>query len=212
MRQVVLLSGGIDSLVCAEMARRAGQLAGCVFVDYGHPSQQIESHHGFIYCKKYGYRMRVFHAFHLNLGDMKSGQGARVVPARNAVLLSLAANHAGTDEAVTIGVNAGDATDYLDCRADFIAAMQTALGIPVLAPLLHMTKAEVIAKARTLGLSPDDAWSCYGPGPFTCGRCPSCVQSEEAWAMRDGEVWRTSCCNKTGREFEANGHDKGCSR
>lgn len=183
MRAVVLLSGGIDSLVCAEMAREAGELAGCVFVDYGHPAQIMEGWKAFAYCGSRGVPLKAVHVFGLALGDMGDARGARIVPHRNAGLLAHAANAAvvmGAD-AVTIGVTAEDQAEYVDCRPVFLESMGAALGITVCAPLILQEKAEIVATARRLGLSRDDAWSCYGAGPAPCGVCPCCRRADAAW-------------------------------
>lgn len=180
---VVLLSGGIDSLVCAEMARRSGDLAGCVFVDYGHPAQIPEGWKAFAYCGSRGVNLKVVHVFGLDLGDMATAAGSRVVPGRNAVLLSAAANVArgmgGTR--LLIGCNAADQADYEDCRPHFLHTMGRALGIEVAGPLVTMHKAGIVEQARAWGLRKEDAWSCYTAGPTPCGSCPSCLEAERAW-------------------------------
>lgn len=182
-RPVVLLSGGIDSLVCAEEARVAGALAGCVFVDYSHPAQIPEGWKAFAYCGSRGVPLRVVHAFGLDLGDMGTAHAARVVPARNAVLIALAANAMATlgGDHLVIGANQADQQDYPDCRRGFMNAMSAALGIEVSTPLMGLSKAGVIDRARALGLTRDDAWSCYGSGPERCGSCPSCRSADVAW-------------------------------
>ena len=184
-RAVVLLSGGIDSLVCAERMRVANSLAGCVFIDYGHPAQIPEGWKSFAYCGARRVPLKVVHVFGLDLGDMSAGVGARVVPLRNAVLLATAANAAqglGGRSLVT-GCNYEDQRDYVDCRRPFLEMMGAALGIHIEAPLLHMTKPEIIVEARALGLGQSDAWSCYTAGPNPCGDCPSCQQANEAWSQ-----------------------------
>lgn len=184
MGSVVLLSGGIDSLVCVELARESGMLAGCVFVDYGHPAQQAEGWKAFEYTGTRGVPLRVVHCFGMDLGDMGAEVGARVVPSRNAVLLSLAANAARAmgGSRLVLGCNAADQRDYPDCRAPFLDSMASALGLPVVAPLLRLSKREIIQEARRLGLSPEDAWSCYLGGQHPCGTCPSCVEAARGWA------------------------------
>lgn len=187
MSSVVLLSGGIDSLVCAEAARRDGDLVGCVFIDYGHPAQIPEGWKAFAYCGQRGVTLKVVHVFGLNLGDMASEAGARVVPCRNSVLLSCAANAAvamGGNKLV-IGASAADFRDYPDCRPDFFEAMGDALDVWIEAPLIDMTKPEIIGAARELGLTQSDAWSCYLGGPIPCGACPSCIEANRAWSTVD---------------------------
>lgn len=181
---VVLLSGGLDSMVVAERSRVAGTLRGCVFVDYGHPAQQAEGWRAFAYCGSRRVPLRVVHVFGLALGDMGAEVGARVVPSRNAMLLSAAANAAvamGGSE-LAIGAIHNDQRDYADCRPEFFEAMSTALGLRVVAPLVTWNKTGVVTEARRLGLALEASWSCYGPGPEPCGTCPSCRERAAAGA------------------------------
>ena len=175
----------MDSLVCAEELRVANRLAGCVFVDYGHPAQIVEGWKAFAYCGSRKVPLVAVHAFGLDLGDMGHSAGARVVPSRNACLLSLAANIAGRmgAGALVIGATATDQRDYPDCRPAFFAPMSAALGIQILAPLVHLDKRGVVARARELGLQRSETWSCYGPGPDPCGACPCCLNADAAWAV-----------------------------
>ena len=158
---VVLLSGGLDSMVVAERTRVAGVLAGCVFVDYGHPAQQQEGWRAFAYCGERGVPLRVVHVFGLDLGDMGAAVGARVVPCRNAVLLSAAANAARLlgGAQLAIGAIANDQRDYADCRPEFFAAMSAALGLTVVAPLVTWSKRNVVTEAERLGIRPAATWS-----------------------------------------------------
>lgn len=182
-RVVCLLSGGIDSLVCAELLRGRGDLAGCVFVDYGHPSQLVEGWKAFSYCGSRGVSLKVPHVRDIDLGDMGKEAGARVVPHRNLMLLALAANAARVlgGAALAIGANHADQRDYVDCRPAFLESAGAALGMPVLAPVLHMGKKQIVALAQSYGLAESDAWSCYTPGPEPCGVCPSCLEARKAW-------------------------------
>lgn len=180
--EAVLLSGGLDSLVCAETARKNGALSGCVFIDYGHPAQIPEGWKAFSYCGSRQIRLKVVHVFGLDLGDMSSGVGARVVPCRNAILLAAAANAAfsmGADT-LTVGAILEDQEDYADCRPEFFLQMSKALGLRVSAPLIETSKLDVLRLAGKFGLRASDSWSCYGPGPEPCGTCPSCVVREQA--------------------------------
>jgi 7-cyano-7-deazaguanine synthase len=112
------------------------------------------------------------------------------VPARNTVFLSLALAWAEVlgAETIVIGVNALDYSGYPDCRPEYIAAYErlaalaTRAGVEgrplrIAAPLLHMSKAEIIRTGIGLGLDYGLTHSCYDPaadgGP--CGRCDSCV-------------------------------------
>jgi len=111
------------------------------------------------------------------------------VPARNTVLLALAlawAESLGASR-IVIGVNALDYSGYPDCRPEFIAAFErlasvaTKAGVEgesfqILAPLLHLSKAEIVTLGLSLGLDYSLTHSCYDPRPdgSPCGRCDSC--------------------------------------
>jgi 7-cyano-7-deazaguanine synthase len=193
MSVIVLMSGGVDSLVCAELARERGILAGLVFVDYGHPAQAAEAWRAFAYHGRSRIPLWVVHAFGLGLADMDAAAQAtsdspRVVPARNALLIAAAANRAavvGASE-VWIGAQGGDDASYPDCRAGWIdaisEAMHAACGVRVAAPLVAMSKPQVIAEARRLGIAREETWACYRPsGTDPCRACASCLAAADAW-------------------------------
>jgi 7-cyano-7-deazaguanine synthase len=111
------------------------------------------------------------------------------VPARNTIFLSLAlgwAEAAGAFD-IYIGVNALDYSGYPDCRPDFVQAFERLASLAtkagsegrdfrIAAPLLHMSKADIVREADRLGLDPGLSWSCYDPAPGGrhCGLCDSC--------------------------------------
>ncbi|RLF49563.1 MAG: 7-cyano-7-deazaguanine synthase QueC [Thermoplasmata archaeon] len=110
------------------------------------------------------------------------------VPARNTVLIAISAGYAEVigAEAIFIGANAIDYSGYPDCRPEYLNAMEKAInlgtkvgieggGIKIIAPLLTMTKAEIIRKGAELGVPYDLTWSCYRGGDKACGRCDSCI-------------------------------------
>ena len=112
------------------------------------------------------------------------------VPARNTVFLSLALAWAEvlTADAIVLGVNALDYSGYPDCRPEYLAAFEklaalaTRAGVEgrrltIKAPLLHMSKADIIRRGIALGLDYGLTHSCYDPAPDGrgCGRCDSCV-------------------------------------
>jgi 7-cyano-7-deazaguanine synthase len=119
------------------------------------------------------------------------------VPARNTVFLSLALGWAevlGASD-IGIGANALDYSGYPDCRPEYLQAFErmatlaTRAGVEgarfrVHAPLLHMTKAEIIRTGASLGLDYALTHSCYDPGPdgAPCGRCDSCVLRAKGFA------------------------------
>ncbi|MEM4258633.1 MAG: 7-cyano-7-deazaguanine synthase QueC [Candidatus Thermoplasmatota archaeon] len=110
------------------------------------------------------------------------------VPARNTVFLAIALGFAETcdADAIFIGANAIDYSGYPDCRPEYIAAVQNMVNLAtkktiegkkiiIHAPLLMMTKAEIIKKGLQLGVPFEHTWSCYKGGTKACGRCDSCV-------------------------------------
>jgi len=110
------------------------------------------------------------------------------VPARNTVFLSIALAFAEAicGDAVFIGATATDYSGYPDCRAEFIDAFQklsdiaTKKGlenkpIKIIAPLISLTKSQIIKKGFELKAPLDKTWSCYVGGKKACGRCDSCL-------------------------------------
>lgn len=119
------------------------------------------------------------------------------VPARNTVFLSFAlamAETAGASD-IYIGVNALDYSGYPDCRPEFIEAFQT-MGrlatkagvagqeLVIHAPLMHMTKSEIIAAGLAMGVDYSLTSSCYDPTPVgeACGHCDSCLLRQRGFA------------------------------
>jgi len=166
------------------MMRGRGNLAGAVFVDYGQPAAYCEQEKAEAYCKRLETPLRVVTVGGAALGDMGSGSGARVVPGRNLLLLALAANllpEMGGDT-LAIGCNHADRREYVDCREAFLRSASEAIGVPVYAPVLHMTKRHVVAMARSMGIGRLDTWCCYGGGATRCGACPSCDEDTAGWS------------------------------
>lgn len=110
------------------------------------------------------------------------------VPARNTIFLSYALAYAETidADAIFLGVNAVDYSAYPDCRPEYIKAFQrlanlaTRQGVEgknvrIKAPLLLLTKAEIIKKGVRLNVPFSKTWSCYRGEPTACGRCDSCL-------------------------------------
>ncbi|MBX9882563.1 MAG: 7-cyano-7-deazaguanine synthase QueC [Sphingomonas sp.] len=199
---VVLLSGGLDSMVSAARAREDGFALLALSVDYNQ-RHRVELTAARRIAQALGAARHVVLPLDLSafggsaltddIAVPKGGVGADIpvtyVPARNTVLLSLAlawAEAAGARDLV-IGVNALDYSGYPDCRPEFIAAFEsmaalaTKAGVEggrftVHAPLQHLTKAQIVGEAARLGLDAGMSWSCYDPAPgdLHCGLCDSC--------------------------------------
>lgn len=121
--------------------------------------------------------------------DMSAGIPVTYVPARNTVMLSLALGLAEVLEArsIYIGVNAVDYSGYPDCRPAFLeaferlASLATRAGVEgqpfrIEAPLLHLSKADIVREAVRLGVPLEHTWTCYEPSAEhrACGRCDAC--------------------------------------
>ena len=198
---VVLLSGGLDSMVCAGLAREAGYSVLALTVDYNQ-RHRVELEAARRIASKLADRhvvlpldLRAFGGSALT-GDIavpKDGLGEGIpvtyVPARNTIFLSLALGLAEASGArdIFIGVNALDYSGYPDCRPAFVAEFErlanlaTKAGVEgdpfrLHAPLQEMTKAQIAREAARLGLDAGLSHSCYDPSPDgrACGECDAC--------------------------------------
>ena len=199
---VVLLSGGLDSMVSAALAREAGYELYALTIDYNQRHRR-EVDAARLIAEKLGAVRHVVLPLDLrqfggsaltdDIAVPKGGVGHDIpvtyVPARNLVFLSLTlawAEAVGARD-IFIGVNALDYSGYPDCRPEFILGFQNlaelatkagAEGTPftIHAPLQFLGKAQIAEETARLGLDPAMSWSCYDPTPdgFACGLCDSC--------------------------------------
>lgn len=199
---VVLLSGGLDSATALAVARRDGFVCHALSVDYGQRhSIELEAAHR-VAAQIGAHEHRVIH---LDIGQFggsaltdpeipvpvtpAAGIPLTYVPARNTIMLSLALGWAEVldADAIYLGVNAVDYSGYPDCRPVFIDAFQKLAdvatrraveGRPILvrAPLLHLSKSEIICLGRDLGVDYGLTVSCYQADAEgrACGVCDSC--------------------------------------
>jgi 7-cyano-7-deazaguanine synthase len=207
---VVLLSGGLDSMVSAAIARERGFALHALTIDYGQRHRRELESAELIAHELAAARhvvlpldLRRFGGSALtdDIAVPKAGLGTDIpvtyVPARNLVFLALTtafAEAAGARD-IFIGVNALDYSGYPDCRPEFIASfaetarLGTKAGVEgapfaIHAPLQHMTKADIAREAARLGLDPGWSWSCYDPTPdgLACGTCDSCRLRRKGFA------------------------------
>lgn len=199
---VVLLSGGLDSMVCTALAKEQGFRILALTIDYNQrhrvelaSATAIAGHLGVERHVILPLDLRQFggSALTADIGVPKGGIGNDVpvtyVPARNLIFLSLALAWAEAANArdVFIGVNALDYSGYPDCRPEFVAGFEslarlaTKVGndggtVTVHAPLQNLKKSEIAIEAARLGLDAGQSWSCYDPLPDgrACGACDSC--------------------------------------
>ena len=209
-KAVVLLSGGLDSMVCAGLAREVGFAVQALTIDYNQ-RHRCEIDAARVIAQTVGAERHVIlpldlrqfggSALTADLAVPKDGVGADIpvtyVPARNLVFLSLTlawAEALGARD-VFIGVNALDYSGYPDCRPEFIAGfadlarLATKAGaggelFTIHAPLQYLGKADIAREALRLQLDPAISWSCYDPQPggMACGLCDSCRLRREGFA------------------------------
>jgi len=207
---VVLLSGGLDSMVTAALAQEQGFAVHALSVDYGQrhrleleSARRIATRLGTARHVEIALDLRAFGGSALtdSIDVPKGGVGEDIpvtyVPARNLVFLALTTAFAEASGArdVFIGVNALDYSGYPDCRPEFIASfaetarLGTKAGVEgspftIHAPLQHMTKADIARECARLGLDPAWSWSCYDPTPegTACGLCDSCRLRKKGFA------------------------------
>ncbi|MBB4641129.1 7-cyano-7-deazaguanine synthase QueC [Rhizorhapis suberifaciens] len=199
---VVLLSGGLDSMVAAALAQEQGFALHALTIDYNQrhrlelqSASRIARALNAVSHIVLPLNLRTFggSALTSEIEVPKDGVGSTIpvtyVPARNTIFLSLALGLAEAREsrAIFIGVNALDYSGYPDCRPEFIqsfediAKLATRAGVEgnafqIHAPLQYLSKAEIAAEAQRLGLDAGMSWSCYDPTTDGkhCGLCDSC--------------------------------------
>jgi 7-cyano-7-deazaguanine synthase len=204
---VVLLSGGVDSATVLAIARARGFACHALSFDYGQrhrceleAARAVARAQGACEHRVVQIDLRAFGGSALT-GDVDvpkdrsvTGIGHGIpttyVPARNTIFLSFALGFAEVLGAadIFIGVNAIDYSGYPDCRPEFIAAfavmanLATRMGVEgrrinIHAPLIEMTKAQIIRAGVELGVDYGLTFSCYDPDPRgrPCGRCDSCL-------------------------------------
>jgi 7-cyano-7-deazaguanine synthase len=205
---VVLLSGGLDSMVCAGLARERGFAVVALTIDYNQ-RHRVELDAARAIAEQLAERhivlpldLRAFggSALTSDIDVPKDGVGPGIpvtyVPARNTIFLSLALGWAEVLDAqdIVIGVNALDYSGYPDCRPEFVAAFErlaalaTRAGVEgarirVHTPLLTLGKADIIRRGLELGLNYGLTHSCYDPAADgrPCGRCDSCALREKGF-------------------------------
>ena len=200
---VVLFSGGLDSSTCLAIARADGFAPHALSVRYGqrHAFELVAARR---VAEAMGVPLRTVDLDLRAIGgsaltadievpkDAPIGDGIPItyVPARNTVLLALALGYAETLDAedLYLGVNAIDYSGYPDCRPAFVeaferlanvataAAVQGRARYTVHAPLMKLSKADIIARGTALGVPYALSHSCYDPAAEggACGRCDSC--------------------------------------
>ncbi len=210
---IILLSGGIDSATTGAIARGRGFILHALTIDYGQrhayevaASRRVAAALGAVEHVIEHIDLRVFGGSALTdaIDVPKPGDASRIgggipvtyVPARNTVFLAIALAFAEARDAfdIFIGVNAIDYSGYPDCRPAFIEAFEKLANVAtragaggrrftVHAPLMQLTKADIVREGARLGVDFALTHSCYDPPSehLSCGRCDSCVLRREGF-------------------------------
>jgi 7-cyano-7-deazaguanine synthase len=204
-RAIVLLSGGLDSTTCLAIAVEEGFTITALSFDYGQrhraeleAARRVAAHYAVdehrvvdlaFFRQLGGSALTDDVAVPMDRDPSAGGIPVTYVPARNLVFLSLALGVAEVRGAfdLFIGVNALDYSGYPDCRPAFIEQMERTANLAlragvegasfrIRAPLLHWSKAEIIARGLELGVPHHLTLTCYAPDPggVSCGRCDAC--------------------------------------
>lgn len=199
---VVLLSGGLDSATVLAIARDAGHACHALSIDYGQrhgaelqAAARVAAAGGALGHRTVSVNLDAIGGSALTdpAIDVPSAPAPGIpvtyVPARNTVFLAIALGYAEVlgAGAIWVGVNAVDYSGYPDCRPAFIDAFQaladvaTRAGVEghgprIEAPLLHLSKADIIRRGTALGVDYGLTVSCYNADPLgrACGRCDAC--------------------------------------
>lgn len=202
-KAVILLSGGLDSATCLAVARAQGFSPYCMSFDYGQRHRvELEAaarvaaalgaaEHRIIRLDlaQFGGSALTDTRLDVPVAGSTAGIPITYVPARNTVMLALALAWAEVlaSRDIFVGVNAVDYSGYPDCRPEFIAAFEKMANLATRAavegqhltvhtPLMHLSKAEIIALGTRLGVDYGQTVSCYQADAEgrACGRCDSC--------------------------------------
>lgn len=203
MRILVLHSGGMDSTTCLFKAKAEGADVYSLGVDYGQ-RLSVELLFAQRQCDQMDIPREVISLqwrkpnrhipLDRSVAEMAASISPAFLPARNVLLLSAACAHAsgiGADEVHT-GLNCIEFSGYPDCTTEFLESFQAMMAIAnpggpkIVAPLHNMSKSEIAASARNLGIGEHDTWSCYRPqivdGSVTpCHQCDACRLHDHAW-------------------------------
>lgn len=207
-RSVVLLSGGMDSCVCAALAVRDTEPA-ALHISYGQRTAERERWAFERICDRLGIKRRLalrnealsiiggsaLTDLEIRVPEAQEQIGVKIpityVPFRNAHFLAAAVSWAEVLEAekIYIGAVEQDSSGYPDCRPAYYAAFNSVIRtgtregrIEIVTPLISLRKAQIVKLGQELGAPFDLTWSCYSREDKACGVCESCALRQRAFA------------------------------
>ncbi len=208
MRAIVLLSGGMDSLVTTAIAYNLGYELAALHINYGQRTEKRELKSFQNICRHYNIERKLEIGFeHLSIigGSSLTDEEIPVTTAkfdftdiptsyvafRNANILSAAVSWAETIRAnkIFIGAVEEDSSGYPDCRKEFYSAFNEVIkigtkpetSIEIHTPLISMQKCEIVIKGMDLEAPFEHSWSCYKNDEVACGICDSCARRLRAF-------------------------------
>ena len=201
----MILSGGVDSVTL--LYDEQERIALAVSFDYGSKHNAREIPFARMHCERLGIRhitiplnfMTKYFVSSLLEGGQENPEGhyadenmkSTVVPFRNGIMLSFAVGIAESNglKYVMMANHGGDHTIYPDCTPEFVKAFDEAASagtyvkVQLRSPYTNITKADIAAKGKALGINYAETWSCYKGGEKHCGKCGTCVERREAFAL-----------------------------
>jgi len=199
-KAVVILSGGMDSTLCAFKAKEMGYEIVPLHFNYGQRTQsrelkafrdicnflQLQTKYeiDLDFFSKIGASALTDKTIEVPTKGIKPGVPITYVPFRNGIFISIATAVAEKEkaEAIFIGVVEEDSSGYPDCKESFISSQERAINlgtkdqtnIKIITPLIHLKKEDIVAEALKLGVPLEQTWSCYQNEERACGVCDSC--------------------------------------
>ncbi|MFC4699781.1 7-cyano-7-deazaguanine synthase QueC [Glaciecola siphonariae] len=205
---VIIYSGGMDSYTVLRQADHEGYQVFPVAFNYGQRhSKELDVAKRV--CERYGYPFQLVDVSAINpllkgsalTDDIDVPEGhyeeasmqQTVVPNRNMIMLSMAVAYAVSigAEAVYFGAHSGDHAIYPDCRTEFVEAMNAVCqianydAIDIRAPFIGSSKIDILRTGLALGFDYSETWTCYKGLEKACGKCGSCQERLEAFALNE---------------------------
>lgn len=201
-KAVVMMSGGMDSSVCAAIALNEGYDVAALHVNYGQRTQERElrafqevtDYLGITqkmvvdigYLAKIGGSSLTDTSIPISTANLENKEiPSSYVPFRNANILAIATSWAEVlgATALFIGAVEEDSSGYPDCRAEFFEAFEKMIAvgtkpetsIRIFTPLIHLSKKEIVLRGTELNAPLHLTWSCYSSDEEACGVCDSCA-------------------------------------